>query len=118
MLSLSRRRKRSEAKAGAVAPRPAHTDVAAGCTPIGDVSWREPVVVQGRVRSIRVQPWAEVATLECTLVDETGGITVVFLGRRKIAGVQPGTVMRVEGVAGAHHGKLAMLNPEYTLIEH
>ncbi len=66
---------------------------------------------------MRVQPWADVPTLECTLVDETGGITVVFLGRRKIAGIHPGARIRVEGVAGSHHEKLAMLNPDYTLLE-
>lgn len=71
----------------------------------------------GRVRSVRVQPWADVPTLECTLVDETGGITVVFLGRRKIAGIQPGSRMTVEGVAGAHQERLALLNPDYTLFE-
>jgi hypothetical protein len=32
------------------------------------------------------------------------------------AGVPPGTVLRVEGVAGAHHGKLALMNPEYEII--
>ncbi|HUR18627.1 MAG TPA: hypothetical protein VMZ51_06780 [Acidimicrobiales bacterium] len=66
---------------------------------------------------MRVQPWADVATLECTLVDDSGGITVVFLGRRQIAGIHPGTRMSVEGVAGAHRDKLAMLNPDYTLLE-
>ena len=87
------------------------------CSPIGDARWRESVRVTGRVRSVRVQPWADVPTLECTLVDETGGITVVFLGRRKIAGIQPGSRMTVEGVAGAHQERLALLNPDYTLFE-
>ena len=71
----------------------------------------------GRVRSVRVQPWADIPTLECTLVDDTGGLTVVFLGRRKIAGIHPGTRMTVEGVAGAHRDKLAILNPDYALLE-
>ena len=85
--------------------------------PIGEVEWRSTACIEGRVRSMRVQPWADVASLECTLVDETGGITVVFLGRRKISGVHPGTIMRVEGVSGSHRGKLAMLNPDYELVE-
>lgn len=66
---------------------------------------------------MRVQPWADLPTLECTLVDDTGGITVVFLGRREIAGIHPGTLLRVEGMAGSHHGKLAMLNADYTLLD-
>lgn len=87
------------------------------CSAIGDVRWRQSVRVSGRVRSVRVQPWADVPTLECTLVDDTGGLTVVFLGRRKIAGVHPGSLMIVEGVTGAHHEKLAMLNPMYSLVQ-
>ncbi|HVT76276.1 MAG TPA: OB-fold nucleic acid binding domain-containing protein [Acidimicrobiales bacterium] len=83
---------------------------------IGSVVWRDTVCVEGRVRSMRITPWADVPSLECTIVDETGGLTVVFLGRRKIAGVHPGTVLRVEGVAGAHHGKLAIMNPEYEIV--
>jgi len=88
-----------------------------GCSPIGDTRFRRTVKVSGRVRSVRIQPWADVPTLECTLVDGSGGITVVFLGRRHVAGVHPGTAMCVEGVAGAHAGKLAILNPEYTLLD-
>lgn len=83
--------------------------------PIGDVRWRNRVRVSGRVRSVRVQPWADVPTLECTLVDDSGGLVVVFLGRRAVAGVQPGTRLTAEGVAGAHRGKLAILNPAYAL---
>ncbi len=61
-------------------------------------------------------PWADVAAPEYTLVDGTGGIAVVFLGRREVAGIQPGTLLMVEGVAGAHRGKLAMLNADYTIL--
>lgn len=87
-----------------------------GCIPIAHVRWRERARFVGRVRSMRVQPWADVPTLECTLVDPTGGITVVFLGRRKVPGVGLGQRMVVDGIAGAHHGKLAILNPDYDLL--
>ena len=83
---------------------------------IGSVVWRETVCVEGRVRSMCITPWADVPSLECTLVDESGGLTAVFLGRRRLAGVHPGTVVRVHGVAGAHHGKLALMNPEYEIV--
>jgi hypothetical protein len=62
---------------------------------------------------VRVQPIAGVGALECTLVDDTGGITIVFLGRRKIDGITVGSRMRVEGIAIDHHGRLALVNPEY-----
>jgi len=86
------------------------------CAAIAETRWRQQVRVVGRVRSIRVQPRVNVPTMECTLVDGTGGITVVFLGRRTVAGIRLGTRMIVEGRAGSHHGKLAVLNPDYTLL--
>ena len=74
------------------------------------------MTVAGRVRAIRVQPWAGNPALECTLADETGSITVVFFGRREIGGVRLGTIMTITGVAGEHHGMRAILNPEYAII--
>jgi RecG-like helicase len=74
------------------------------------------VRVEGRVRSVRVQPRAEVPTLECVLVDDTGALSVVFLGRRSIAGIDVGARLRVEGTAGESRGRLALLNPIYELI--
>jgi hypothetical protein len=65
---------------------------------------------------MRIQPWAGNPALECTLADETGSITVVFFGRREIGGVGLGTTMSVTGVPGEHHGKRAMLNPEYSIL--
>jgi RecG-like helicase len=83
--------------------------------PIADVRYRERANIRGRVRSLRVRPWGDNPTLEVVVVDDTGGLTLVFLARRHLAGVHPGTVMRAEGVVGAHQRRLAMLNPVYEL---
>ena len=88
-------------------------DPSPGATPIGETHWRERAKVSGRVRSVRVQPWSGVATLECTLRDTTGGINLVFLGRREVAGIRPGVHLVAEGMIGEHHGRLAILNPTY-----
>lgn len=83
---------------------------------IADVRWRGIVRVEGRIRSMRVRPWAgEARTLECTVVDDTGGIELVFLGRSSINGLRLGTRLGAEGRLGAHHGRLAILNPRYEL---
>jgi hypothetical protein len=84
--------------------------------PISDLRWREPAAIEGRVRSICVQPRAGVATLEATVWDDTGGVTVVWLGRRSVVGVKPGAHLRVEGILGSHHGRLAFLNPTTELV--
>jgi len=87
-----------------------------GCVPIGTVRWRDRVKVAGKVRAMRVQPWAEVASLELTVGDGTGGLTVVFLGRRQIPGIRLGSRIVVHGMVGATRGQLAMLNPRYQLL--
>ena len=69
--------------------------------------------MSGRVRSVRLQPWSGVASLECTLRDNTGGLVLVFLGRREVAGIRPGAHLSAEGMIGEHAGQLAILNPDY-----
>jgi len=91
-------------------------DVVPARTPIIDAQWRERVVVAGRVRSVRVAPLHDAPTLELVLVDDTGAISVVFLGRRALAGVEVGTRMAVEGMVGVHKARLALLNPTYRLL--
>jgi amino acid transporter len=86
-----------------------------GSTPIGSVSWRQRVRISGRISALRVQPVAGVGSLECTLTDGSGGITIVFLGRHEIAGINVGTRMTVEGIAADHHGRLSILNPVYRI---
>lgn len=83
---------------------------------IGQVRWRDRARVRGRVRSMRVQPWAGVATLECVIVDDTGGLVLVFLGRRLVAGIELGRHVVAWGMVGEHRGYLAMLNPEIEIV--
>ena len=50
------------------------------------------------------------------LTDGTGSLSVVFHGRREIPGITIGTVLQVTGTAIDHHGRVAILNPAYTLV--
>ncbi|HZU74349.1 MAG TPA: amino acid permease, partial [Acidimicrobiales bacterium] len=96
---------------------PAVESVPAGTVAVRDVEPRRPARVAGRVRAVRVQPYAGVQSLECTLVDANGDpLTVVFLGRRRVAGVSPGAKLAVEGVVSQRDSHLAMLNPLYELL--
>ena len=49
------------------------------------------------------------------LVDATGSILVVFLGRREVAGIDVGSLLEIEGTVSVHRARLAILNPTYTL---
>ena len=119
---VTRRRATSHADEGLETPEPnpAGADPAVGSlpgtTPIIGATWRTRVILAGRVRSVRVAPLHDAPTLELVLVDGTGSISVVFLGRREIAGIGVGSRMIVEGTVGVHRSHLAILNPSYQLL--
>ncbi|MET0276590.1 MAG: DNA-binding protein, partial [Acidimicrobiia bacterium] len=54
-----------------------------------------------------------VASLECTLVDDTGGIVLIFLGRRSVTGLGVGSLLVADGTVGEDRNRLAILNPIY-----
>jgi len=86
-----------------------------GGTPIAEVRYRDRVRVAGRMRSLRVAPQHDVPLLELVLDDGTAALSIVFLGRRGLAGVEVGSRIVAEGTAGLHHNRLALLNPAYEL---
>ncbi len=96
------------------APRSAGGD---GVIPIIEARWRQHVTVRGRVRSIRVAPQHDTPTLELVVADDTGAISVVFLGRRNLAGVNVGTRIEPTGTVGVFKNRLAMMNPSYRLLD-
>jgi amino acid transporter len=89
---------------------------AAGTVPICDVAWRTRARVAGRIRSLRVQTAKGAAILECEITDDTGKLLLVFQGRSKIPGVEPGARLIVEGMVGTWGRRLAILNPDYELV--
>jgi amino acid transporter len=106
-------------RAGRVrAPEDGYRALAAteGTTPIGELVYRKRSRISGRIRSMRVQPWSGVQVLECSLVDSTGTVTVVFLGRSSVPGIDVGVQLLVEGMVGSHNRRLAIMNPTYEII--
>ena len=85
-------------------------------TPIGELRWRETGRVRGRIRSIRIHPVAGVATLECVVADDTGGLYAVFPKRRAVDGVGLGRDVVLEGAVESHRGNLAMIDPTVTAV--
>jgi amino acid transporter len=85
-------------------------------TPIGKIEWRKRAHVQGRVTSISTAPRGSAPTLQVEVWDETGGVTLNFLGRREIAGLEVGMEVRAEGMVGEEEGSLVILNPSYELV--
>ena len=85
-------------------------------TPIGSIQWRKRAHVQGKVTSIKSAPRGTSPQLQVEIWDQTGGVTLQFLGRREIAGLEVGSEIRAEGMVGEEEGSLTILNPSYELL--
>ncbi|HTW21306.1 MAG TPA: amino acid permease [Mycobacteriales bacterium] len=90
-------------------------DLAPGPDPIGTLGARQPAVIHGRIRSVRLKPLADSPMLVCEVVDATGGLELLFYGRRSIPGMKAGATITATGRTMSHHGRLAMANPRYQL---
>jgi predicted thioesterase len=90
--------------------------VKAGGTPIATLPLRRSATVCGTLRSVTLRPRAGVPALEAELYDGTGSLYVVWLGRRHIAGIEPGRRLRVHGMVTENDGQRAVFNPRYELV--
>lgn len=88
----------------------------AGGTRCGELTGRRRVVLAGALRSVTLRPRAGVPALEAEMSDGTGTVSVIWLGRREIAGVEVGQWVRVEGMVSCHDGRKLMYNPRYELL--
>ncbi len=83
---------------------------------IRDAPDREMVTLRGTLRSVTLRPRGGVPALEAELYDGSGVLTLVWLGRRRIAGIEPGRPIQVQGRIGLHDGVRTLYNPRYELL--
>lgn len=91
------------------------TVIAPGSSPIGTCERGGRAVLSGVLKSVTLRPRAGVPALEASLYDGTGHITLVWLGRRRIAGVEPGRRIVVRGRVTCDEDQPMMFNPRYEL---
>ena len=72
--------------------------------------------VVGEVSSVRIVPRAGSASLEVGVFDGRGVVTAVFFGRKKIAGLNPGRRVVIEGMVAPLNNRAFMYNPVYELL--
>ena len=89
---------------------PAH-----GATPIARCGDREAVCILGELRTVTFRPRAGVPSVQAELWDGTGSVTVIWLGRREIPGINPGRAVKVRGRITALRGQRVIYNPVYEL---
>lgn len=87
----------------------------AGATHVSECSVGAPVCVAGSLRAVVLRPRAGVPTLEAELYDGTGTVTLIWLGRRRIRGIDPGRTLVVHGRLTGHSGRPTIYNPAYEL---
>jgi RecG-like helicase len=92
-----------------------HERVVEGCSQIKGLQDRQYVTVYGNVKNVSLAPRAGTPTLEATLYDGSGMLTLVWLGRRKIVGVKPGVAVKAVGRVSCHDGRRVIFNPRYEL---
>jgi RecG-like helicase len=84
-----------------------------GAVPIAEAPTRERVKLAGVVKRITVHPEHGLEGLEARIVDGSGEMSVMWMGRRAIPGLGLGTRVVVEGVIGESRQGRRMVNPSF-----
>lgn len=88
-----------------------------GAVPIQNCEDRQRVQLAGTVSTVTITPRAGHPALEVELRDGSGAVTLVWLGRRQIPGIDPGRTLKVFGRISCHEGKRLIYNPRYELMD-
>jgi RecJ-like exonuclease len=86
-----------------------------GCRQIDSIDDREVVNVYGHVKNVSLAPLAGTPTLEAAVYDGSGIVTLVWLGRRRIPGIEPGANLKATGRVSCQEGRRLIYNPRYEL---
>lgn len=88
---------------------------AAHCRPVDEQPDREVVRVHGVIRAVTLRPTGPAMALQAELYDGTGSVLLLWLGRRRITGIDPGRGITVTGRLGRRDGERVIYNPRYEL---
>jgi RecJ-like exonuclease len=87
-----------------------------GAVPIRTCEDRQQVSLTGSISTVTITPRAGHPALEVELRDGSGAVTLVWLGRRQIPGIDPGRTLKIWGRISCHEGKRLIYNPRYELL--
>ncbi|MCW2804899.1 MAG: hypothetical protein QOF52_2298 [Propionibacteriaceae bacterium] len=90
---------------------------ASGAVPIKNCEDRQLVHLTGTVSHVTITPRAGHPALEVELRDGSGAVTLVWLGRRQIPGIDPGRAIKIAGRISCHEGRRLIYNPRYELLQ-
>ncbi len=87
-----------------------------GLVSIADLELRTLVTVRGEVRSVTLRPRVDVPALDVEIWDGTGALHLIWLGRRRIAGIVPGTKLQATGRVTQQRHLTIIFNPAYEIV--
>jgi hypothetical protein len=88
-----------------------------GAQPAAECACGQEATVFGRLRSVEFcSPDAD-ASLQAELFDGTDGVTLIWMGRRRIPGIEPGRTMRARGRISVRDGRKVIYNPYYEICQ-
>jgi hypothetical protein len=100
----------------------------AGTLPISQLPDKGRVTCQGRVESVTFLPADQAAAFSAMVSDaepgrlssraggRRGRLRVVWLGRRRVPGIEAGAQIRLEGMLSMNNGLPTMFNPRYEIL--
>ena len=88
-----------------------------GAVPIRTCEDRQQVSLTGTISTVTITPRAGHPALEVELRDGSGAVTLVWLGRRQIPGIDPGRTIKIWGRISCHEGRRVLYNPKYELLQ-
>lgn len=97
------------------AERMANQSLATGALPAVDCTRGKEVTLLGRLRSVDACSRCSTPSVEAELFDGTDSVTLVWIGRRKIPGIEAGRTVMVKGRVGERDGRKVVFNPYYEL---
>ncbi len=81
-----------------------------------DVSAGDEVTMCGELRSVQTRSKSMKTGIVAEFFDGTDVVTLKFIGRSRIPGIEPGRTLTVRGRIGEHDGHKVMFNPYYELL--
>jgi hypothetical protein len=86
-----------------------------GHTSIVDLADRSEASVCGAIRSVTLRPRVTAPALVVEIYDGSKALNLVWLGRRRIGGIVPGTYLTVHGRVTYRLGVPTIFNPAYEI---
>ncbi len=87
-----------------------------GASRVGNLCDRERVRLRGTITVLTIKPRSGTPWLEAEFSDGSGAVTLIWMGRREIAGVTAGRELIVTGRVSCVDGSRRIYNPYYELL--